>query len=165
MLIILLRKDLLVFLFLFIIMLFPKVSHAKTVTSSELKDIIKAKDSKVVAVVFLTTENHFYREHLPELNSMYKEHKKDNVEIIGVLLDDTMKEAKETNGIKGINFPSFRARDSEEMRYIFNVRKIPLVLYYKNGELVYKEDGYEEPEHLEKDLHNFLEGLKPHETK
>ncbi len=162
---ILLYKRLWVFFVLFIIVFFQKVSYAKVVTSSQLKDIIRAKGDKAVVVVFLTTENHFYQEHLPELNSMYKDHKKDNVEVIGMLLDDTAKESKDFNGIKGVNFPSFRARDSEEMRYIFNVRRIPLVLYYKNGELVYKEEGYEEPEHLEKDLHNFLEGLKPHEAK
>lgn len=163
--IILLRKNLLIFLLLFMMLFLPKISHAKEITSSQLKDIIRAKGDQMIVAIFLTTENHFYREHLSELNSMYKEHKKDNVEIIGVLLDDTTKEAKNSNGIKGVSFPSFRARDSEEMRYIFNVRRIPLVLYYKNGELVYKEEGYEEPEHLEKDLHNFLEGLKLHETK
>ncbi len=163
--IILLRKNLLVFLLLFMTMFLPKISHAKEVTSSQLKDIIRAKGEQVVAVIFLTTENHFYREHLPELNSIYKKHKKNNVEIIGVLLNGTAKETKDSTGIKGVNFPSFIARDNEEMRYIFHVKKIPLVLYYKNGELVYKEEGYEEPEHLEKDLYNFLEGLKPHETK
>lgn len=158
-------KRSLVFLVLFMILFLPNVSHAydlKEITSSKLKDIISGKSDKVLAVIFLTTENHFYQEHLPDLNNIYEKYRKKNVELIGVLLGDKTKEVKDFIGKKGVDFPIFRAEDEEEMRYIFTIRKIPLVHYYKNGKLKHKEDGYTEPDHLEEDLRSCLEGLEPH---
>ncbi len=156
------RKRLLVFLVLSMMVFPPNISHGydiKAVTSSQLKDIIKEKSNQVVAVIFLTTDNHFYQEHLPDLNSIYEKYRKKNVEFIGVLLDDAVNGGKD---LKAVSFPVFKAKDKEEMSYINNIRNIPLVQYYKNGELKYKEDGYAEPEHVEEDLRNCVEGVEPH---
>ena len=155
------------FLILFAIMSLPDVSYAKDIkdiTSTDLKEVIRSNKDKIVAVTFWATWCKVCQEHIPELNNLYKKYKGKNVEIIGVSLDDKEKEEKEVKDFverKGIAFPVFRAKDKEEMSYVYNVRKIPIIYYYKNGELEHIEEGYTEPEHIEKDLRSCLEGSQP----
>ncbi|MCF6154487.1 MAG: redoxin domain-containing protein [Candidatus Brocadia sp.] len=157
-------RSVLLFLGLFVVMFLPSASHAvdvKDVTSTDLKEIIRAKKDKVVAVTFWATWCEACKEHLPELSTLYEKYKEKGVEIIGVSLDDKVKEVKDFVEKKGITFPMFRAKDKEEMSYVYNVRKIPIIYYYKNGELEHVEEGYTDPEHIEEDLRSCLESTKP----
>jgi len=152
------------FLVLFAIMSLPDVSYAKDIkdiTSTDLKEVIRSNKDKIVAVTFWATWCKVCQEHVPELNNLYKKYKEKNVEIIGVSLDDKVKEVKDFVERKGIAFAVFRAKDKEEMRYVYNVRKIPMIYYYKNGELEHIEEGYTKPEHIEEDLRSCLEGSSP----
>jgi len=141
------------------------VSFAKEsirdITSTELKEIIRTKKDKIVAVTFWATWCKTCQEHVPELNAIHEKYKEKRVEIIGVSLYNKPKEVKDFVESKGIAFPIFRAKDKEEMSYIYNVRKIPIVYYYKNGELEHIEEGYTDPKHIEEDLRSCLEGSKP----
>jgi peroxiredoxin len=83
------------------------------------------------------------------------------VEILGVSLDDKVKEVKNFVDKKGIAFPVLRAKDKEEMCYVYNVRKIPIIYYYKNGELEHIEEGYTDLKHIEEDLRSCLQGTPP----
>ncbi|UJS18399.1 MAG: TlpA family protein disulfide reductase [Candidatus Jettenia sp.] len=149
-----------VLLILFMVLFLPTVSYArdiKGITSTQLKEIIKSKSDKVVAVIFWETQCKVCQEHLSALNDIYKEHKKENLEILGVVLDEAGKETKDLIEAKGVAFPIFKAGDKEEMSYIYKIRKIPTIYYYKNGELEYhKEEGYAEPDHIDKDIHKLL---------
>lgn len=153
------------FLALIMGMFLSDVSFAKDsirdITSTELKEIIRTKKDKIVAVTFWATWCKVCQEHVPDLNSIHEKYKGKNVEIIGVSLDEKGKEVKDFVESKGIVFPIFRAKDKEEMSYIYNVRKIPIVYYYKNGELEHIEEGYTDPSHIEEDLRSCLEGSKP----
>ena len=122
---------------------------------------IRAKRNKIVAVTFWATWCKVCQEHIPELNTIHEKYKEKGVEIIGVSLDNKLKEVKDFVESKGIAYPIFRAKDKEEMSYIYNVRKIPIVYYYKNGELEHIEEGYTDPKHIEEDLRSCLEGSKP----
>lgn len=149
------------FFALFAIVSLPVVSYArdiKDITSTDLKEIIWSNKDKVVAVTFWATWCKVCLEHLPELNTIYRRYKEKKVEIIGVSLDDKVKEVKDFVERKGITFPVLRAKDKEEMSYVYNIRKIPIIYYYKNGELEHIEEGYTKPEHIEEDLRGYLEG-------
>lgn len=151
-------------LVLCMVLLLPTVSHArdiKDINSTQLKEIIREKKDKVLAVAFWATWCEVCREHLPELSDIYEKYKKKNVEIIGISLDDQVKEVKNFVGKKGIAFPVFKAEDKEEMSYMYNIKKIPVIYYYKNGKLEHVEEGYTEPNHIEKDLRSCLEGSQP----
>ena len=158
-------KKALPFLALIMGMFLSDVSFAKDgikdITSAELKEIIRTRKDKIVAVSFWATWCKVCQEHIPELNTLYERFKEQKAEIIGVSLDGKEKEVKDFIERKGIAFPVFRAKDKEEMSYIFNIKKIPLVHYYKNGELEHIEEGYTDPEHIEEDLRSCLEGSKP----
>ncbi len=157
------RKSFL-FLGLFTMMYLPGISQAmdiKDITSTDLKKVIQSNRSKVVAVTFWATWCKVCQEHLPELNTLYGKYKDKNVEIIGVSLDDKGKEVKDFVERKGITIPVLRAKDKEEMSYVYNVRKLPIIYYYKNGELEHTEEGYTDPEHIEEDLRSCFEGSKP----
>lgn len=152
------------FLALFAIMSLPDVSYAKDIkdiTSTDLKEVIRSNKDKIVAVTFWATWCKVCKEHLPELDTLYEKYKEKRVEIIGVSLDDKVKEVKDFVERKGITFPVLRAKDKEEMSYVYNIRKIPIIYYYKNGELEHIEEGYTNPEHIEEDLRSCLEGTKP----
>lgn len=149
---------------LFVVVFLPSASHAmdiKDITATDLKEIIRTKKDKVVAVTFWATWCKTCQEHVPELNNLYEKYKEKKVEIIGVSLDDKIKEVKAFVERKGISFPIYRAKDKEEMSYVYNIRKIPILYYYKNGELEHIEEGYTNPEHIEEDLRSCLEGSKP----
>ncbi|WKZ20506.1 MAG: TlpA family protein disulfide reductase [Candidatus Jettenia sp. CY-1] len=151
-------------LVLFIVIFLPGTSYArsiKDITSTELKEIVRKKGDKILAVTFWATWCKVCQEHLPELSTIYEKYRNKNVEIIGVALDDKAKEVKNFVEEKGIAFPVFRAEDREEMSYIYNIKKIPVVYYYKNGELKHTEEGYTEPKHIEEDLKSCLEGSTP----
>lgn len=152
------------FLALFVILSLPVVSYAKDmkdITSTDLKEIIRSNKDKVVAITFWATWCKVCKEHLPELDTLYGKYKEKNVEIIGVSLDDKAKEVKDFVERKGITFPIFRAKDKEEMSYVYNIRKIPIIYYYKNGELEHVEEGYTDPKHIEEDLRSCMEGSRP----
>ncbi len=152
------------FLAFFAMVSLPDVSYAKDVkeiTSTELKEIVRENKDKVVAVTFWATWCKICVEHLPELNTLYEKYKNKNVEIIGVSMDDKSKEVKDFIEKKGIEFPILRAKDKEEMGYVYNVKKIPVIHYYKNGKLEHIEEGYTDLKHIEEDLHNCLEGTPP----
>lgn len=149
---------------LFAIMSLSDVSYAKDVkeiTSTDLKEFIRSNKDKIVAVTFWATWCKVCQEHLPELNTLYGKYKDKNVEIIGVSLDDKGKEVNDFVERKGITFPVLRAKDKEEMSYVYNVRKLPIIYYYKKGELEHTEEGYTDSEHIEEDLRSCLEGSKP----
>lgn len=157
------RKSFL-FLGLFIMMYLPGISQAmdiKEITSTDLKKVIQSNKSKIVAVTFWATWCKVCQEHIPELSALYEKYRAKNVEIIGISLDDKVKTVKDFVERKGITFPIFRARDKEEISYVYDIKKIPLICYYKNGELEHREEGYTGPEHIEKDLCSCLEGYKP----
>ena len=152
------------FLALFPMISLSDVSYAKDIkdiTSTDLKEVIRSNKDKIVAVTFWATWCKVCQEHLPELNTLYGKYKDKNVEIIGVSLDDKGKEVKDFMEKKGIAFPMLRAKDKEEMSYVYNVKKIPLIYYYKNGELEHIEEGYTDSKHIEEDLRSCLEGSKP----
>ncbi|MFN3532183.1 MAG: peroxiredoxin family protein [Candidatus Brocadia sp.] len=152
------------FLALFTIMSLPDVSYAKDIkdiTSTDLKEIIRSNKDKVVAVTFWATWCKVCQEHLPEINTLYEKYKEKKVEMIGVSLDDKVKEVKDFIEKKGIAFPVLRAKDKEEMSYVYNIRKIPIIYYYKNGELEHIEEGYTDLKHIEEDLCSCLEGTPP----
>ncbi|MDN3514350.1 MAG: TlpA family protein disulfide reductase [Candidatus Brocadia sp.] len=152
------------FLAFFAMVSLPDVSYAKDVkeiTSTELKEIVRENKDKVVAVTFWATWCKICVEHLPELNTLYEKYKNKNVEIIGVSLDDKSKEVKDFIEKKGIEFPVLRAKDKEEMSYVYNVKKIPVIYYYKNGKLEHVEEGYTDLKHIEEDLRSCLEGTPP----
>lgn len=153
-----------VVLVLFIVIFLPGTSYArsiKDVTSTELKEIVRKNGDKVLVVTFWATWCKVCQEHLPELSTIYEKYRKKNVEILGIALDDKAKEVKDFVEEKGIAFPVFRAEDREEMSYIYNIKKIPIIYYYKNGELKHIEEGYTEPNHLEEDIQSCLEGSRP----
>ena len=152
------------FLALFAMISLSDVSYAKDIkdiTSTDLKEVIRSNKDKIVAVTFWATWCKVCQEHLPELNTLYGKYKDKNVEIVGVSLDDKGKEVKDFMEKKGIAFPMLRAKDKEEMSYVYNVKKIPLIYYYKNGELEHIEEGYTDSKHIEEDLRSCLEGSKP----
>ncbi len=151
-------------LVLCVVLFLPNISHArdiKDINSTQLKEIIRENKDKVLAVAFWATWCEVCREHLPELSDLYEKYKKKNVEIIGISLDDQVKDVKNFVGKKGIAFPVFKARDKEEMSYIYNIKKIPVICYYKDGKLEHVEEGYTEPDHIEEDLRSCLEGSQP----
>lgn len=152
------------FLALFIMMSVPCVSYAKEVkeiTSTDLKEVIRSNKDKIVAVTFWATWCKVCVEHLPELNTLYGKYKDKNVEFIGVSLDDKPKAVQDFIQSKGISFPVLRAKDKEEMSYVYQVKKIPIICYYKDGKLEHIEEGYTDSEHIEEDLRSCLEGSKP----
>ncbi len=152
------------FLGLFAIISLSDVSYAKDVkdiTSTDLKEVIRSNKDKIVAVTFWATWCEVCKEHLPELNTLYEKYKEKKVEILGVSLDDKVKGVKDFVEKKGITFPIFRAKDKEEMSYVYNIRKIPIIYYYKDGELEHIEEGYTDLEHIEEDLRSCLEGVTP----
>lgn len=152
------------FLALFAMLSLTGISSAKDlkeITSTDLKEVIRANKDKVVVVTFWATWCKVCQEHLPKLNTLYRKYKDKNVEIIGVSLDDKPKEVQDFIQSKGIAFPVFRAKDKEEMSYVYQVKKIPIICYYKNGKLEHIEEGYTDPEHIEEDLRSCLEGSRP----
>lgn len=152
------------FLSLFAMPALTGVSYAKDpkeITSTDLKEVIRANKDKIVLVTFWATWCKVCQDHLPELNTLYGKFKNKNVEIIGVSLDDKPEVVQDFIQSKGIDFLVFRARDKEEMSYVYQVKKIPVICYYKNGNLEHIEEGYTDPAHIEEDLRSCLEGAKP----
>lgn len=133
----------------------------KDITSTDLKRLIQSNKDKIVAVTFWATWYKVCQEHIPELSALYEEYSEKNVEFIGISLDDTMKVVKDFVERNEIAFPMFKAKDKEEMSYVYDIKKIPLIYYYKNGELQHREEGYTDPEHIEEDLRSCLEGSQP----
>lgn len=139
----------------------PVISYAKDIkdiTSTDLKEVIRSNKDKVMAVTFWATWCKVCLVHLPELNTIYGKYKEKKVEILGVSLDDKVKEVKDFVEKNGITFPVLRAKDREEMSYVYNIRKIPVIYYFKNGELNHIEEGYTDLTHIEEDLRSCLEG-------
>lgn len=152
------------FVALFAVLSLPGVCFAKDikeVTSTELKEVIRSNKDKIVAVTFWATWCKVCVEHLPELNTLYGKYKDKNVEFIGVSLDDKLKAVYDFAEKKGITFPILRAKDKEEMSYVYNIRKIPSICYYKDGQLEHREEGYTDLKHIEEDLRSCLEGSRP----
>jgi peroxiredoxin len=149
---------------LFAMLSLPGVGFARdveVVTSTDLKEVIRSNKDKIVAVTFWATWCSICVEHLPELSTLYEKYKNKNVEIIGVSLDDKPKAVQQFIEKKGITFPVLMARDKEEMSYVYQVKKIPLICYYKDGELEHREEGYTDPQHIEEDLRSCLQGSEP----
>lgn len=157
-------RKLFLLLCLCIMLCLPGISQAtdiKDITSTDLKRLIQSNNDKVVAVTFWATWCKVCQEHIPELSALYEKYRGKNVEVIGISLDDKRKVVEDFVDRKEIAFPMFKAKDKEEMSYVYDIKKIPLIYYYKNGEFKHKEEGYTEPKHIEEDLRSCLEGSQP----
>jgi len=151
-------------LLLLLIFVFPGITFGKSIdslTSTDLKKIVRKKEEKVVVLAFWATWCTVCRKHLPELNEISHKYEDKNVSIIGVSLDDNRERLYDFIEKNDITFPVYEAEDKEEMSYIYQIKKIPVLYYYVDGKKHHIEVGYTPPGHVEEDLKNCLSGKKP----
>lgn len=167
-------KKSLQFLIIFMGMFLPGITFGQdTLTSIELEKTIQEHKGDVVVVVFWATWDKPSAKQVSELNSIYEKYKYSHIKVIGVSFDEVEKRWWRASPVvkfakkHGITFPIFKAKDKDEMSHIFNVKKIPTIIYFFSiGKLrgEFKQfiaDGYTTPEQIEEDLRNCLEGSTP----
>ncbi|MDR4508321.1 MAG: TlpA family protein disulfide reductase [Candidatus Brocadiaceae bacterium] len=148
-------------MFIIIALSLPSLTFGHTlqeITSTDVKKMVQAADEKVTVLCFWASWCKVCQKHIPELENVYWKYKGRDVEIIGVSLDDDAKKADEFIKKKGISFPVVVAQDYEEMRYIFQISKIPTLIYYLDGQKHHGEAGYTPPDHIEEDIESCLAG-------
>ncbi|MCF6148031.1 MAG: TlpA family protein disulfide reductase [Candidatus Kuenenia sp.] len=130
----------------------------KEVTSMEVKKMVQSADEKVVVLCFWASWCKVCQKHIPELENMYQKYKEKEVNVIGVSLDDEAEKADAFIEKQGITFTTVVAEDKEEMKYVFQISKIPTLLYYTNGTKHHQEAGYTAQDHIEEDIESCLKG-------
>ena len=128
----------------------------KAIQTYELLDMLAEEHGKVILVNFFASFCGPCRQEIPELMQLRKEISQEDLVIIGVAIDQDIRDAEEfvkKMGMKG-SYPVFFAQEDVVRSYRINA--IPFnVIYNRQGRIEVSEAGYVPAE----DMKNFIMDL------
>ena len=111
------------------------------ITTRQLLDKVAEAEGKVVMINFFAAFCPPCRKEIPGLINIRGDLSEDDFVIIGVAVDDDLKEMREFVNDTPFNYPTYYG--GAEARYAFRIDAIPYnVIYDRSGRMVVNESGY-----------------------
>ena len=131
------------------LLLVPVAARAQgqSIGTTPLLDLVAAAKGKVVVLNFFASFCPPCRMEIPGLMKLRSQFSPDEVEIIGISVDNTLTDMDEFARNYDFNYPVYYG--GEELAYAFRVSAIPHnVVYDRRGRMAYNRAGYLAEEEL-----------------
>ncbi len=131
------------------------LARGQTIGTTPLLDLVAAARGKVVVLNFFASFCPPCRMEIPGLIKLRSQFSPDEVEIIGISVDNSLTDMDEFVRNYDFNYPVYYG--GEELSYAFRVSAIPHnVVYDRRGRMVYNQAGYLAEENLTALLRDLL---------
>ena len=122
-------------------------AQGQSIGTTPLLDLVAAAKGKVVVLNFFASFCPPCRMEIPGLMKLRSQFSPDEVEIIGISVDNTLTDMDEFARNYDFNYPVYYG--GEELAYAFRVSAIPHnVVYDRRGRMAYNRAGYLAEEEL-----------------